>query len=151
MSDLRILTVRQPWASAIAAGVKLVENRTRSTSYRGLVAIHAGLQADLTAFEARWPYRTSRPEHLVEWMRSRPVEERRAHMHRGAVLAVVRLVDAHPSLDCDGSCGPWGEHGLDLWHWRLADAVRLDTPIPYRGALGLRRAPDLQEQLQVHA
>lgn len=146
--DLRVLTVRQPWASAIAAGVKLVENRTRSTRFRGLLAIHAGLQADLAAFGARPPYRTERPEHLIEYMRSRPESERQSEMPRGAVLAVCRLSDAHLSLECSGECGPWGELGPEVWHWRLSGVVRLAEPVAYRGALGLPRArPELWDAL----
>ena len=46
---IRGLTIRQPWAWAIVHGGKDVENRSRSLGpYRGLVAIHAGLEkADL--------------------------------------------------------------------------------------------------------
>jgi hypothetical protein len=38
----RYLSVRQPYAHAIVEGIKLVENRTWETAYRGLVIIHAG-------------------------------------------------------------------------------------------------------------
>lgn len=39
---MKAITVRQPWASLIAAGVKTIETRPRPTSYRGRIAIHAG-------------------------------------------------------------------------------------------------------------
>jgi len=39
---MRALTIRQPWASLIAAGVKTIETRSWSTKYRGPLAIHAG-------------------------------------------------------------------------------------------------------------
>lgn len=39
---VRTLTIRQPWAEWIIAGEKDVENRTWSTSHRGLLGIHAG-------------------------------------------------------------------------------------------------------------
>lgn len=39
---MKALTVRQPWASLIAAGVKTIETRSWSTEYRGPLAIHAG-------------------------------------------------------------------------------------------------------------
>ena len=42
MEELRLLTVRQPWASCIIRRCKTVENRTRPTPYRGLVAILSG-------------------------------------------------------------------------------------------------------------
>ena len=40
---MKALTVRQPWASLIALGVKRIETRSWRTSYRGPLAIHAGL------------------------------------------------------------------------------------------------------------
>lgn len=39
---MRALTLHQPWASLVAAGVKQIETRSWSTSYRGPLAIHAG-------------------------------------------------------------------------------------------------------------
>ena len=54
---LRVLTVRQPWAWSLIEGGKDCENRVRNIagSYRGPVAIHAGL----ARFEddGLWPVR----------------------------------------------------------------------------------------------
>jgi hypothetical protein len=44
--NLKALTIRQPWASLIIAGIKDVENRTWSTGYRGELVIHAGRSVD---------------------------------------------------------------------------------------------------------
>lgn len=38
---MKALSLRQPWASLVALGVKTVETRSWSTSYRGPLAIHA--------------------------------------------------------------------------------------------------------------
>lgn len=38
---MKALSVRQPWAQAIMAGAKTIENRTWTTHYRGRVAVHA--------------------------------------------------------------------------------------------------------------
>ena len=43
----RALTVKQPWASLLVAGIKTVENRTWTTKYRGPLAIHAALSIAL--------------------------------------------------------------------------------------------------------
>jgi len=54
---MKALTVRQPWAQAIAEGLKTVEVRSRPIRYRGLLAIHAtgctGRAADTSASD-RW-------------------------------------------------------------------------------------------------
>ena len=39
---MKCLTICQPWAWAIVAAGKDVENRTRPTRYRGPLLIHAG-------------------------------------------------------------------------------------------------------------
>lgn len=39
---MKALTIRQPWATLIAYGVKTIETRSWHTNYRGPVAIHAG-------------------------------------------------------------------------------------------------------------
>lgn len=46
---MKALTVCQPWASLIAAGIKRVENRRWATDYRGPLLIHAG--ANRTMYE----------------------------------------------------------------------------------------------------
>lgn len=43
---IKALSIWQPWASLVAAGVKRHETRHRATSYRGPVAIHAAKTID---------------------------------------------------------------------------------------------------------
>ena len=38
---MKALSIKQPWASLIAKGIKDVENRTWKTKFRGKVYIHA--------------------------------------------------------------------------------------------------------------
>jgi hypothetical protein len=48
---MKVLTVRQPWASLIVAGIKNVENRSWRTKYRGKLGIHAGSHVDWDALD----------------------------------------------------------------------------------------------------
>lgn len=136
---MRVLTVRQPWAWAIIHAGKDVENRVRNLagSYRGPVAIHSGL----APFE----------QHNIASQ-----EHARLHggetstvLHFGAIIGVVDLVDVHvgsqfTSQWCgpmDGAklsdrCSAWGEDGT--FHLVLKNPRPLATPIPFKGALGLR-------------
>lgn len=41
ISEMKVLSVRQPWASLIAEGHKVIDIRTTNCSYRGPVAIYA--------------------------------------------------------------------------------------------------------------
>ena len=155
---MRILTVRQPWAWAIIGGGKDVENRVRNIAggYRGPVAIHVGLQHDhdhnrqmIGAAIGKW----SRANPGVSSVdnpdprKSRPVW----YGNRGRIIGVIDLVDVHDSGRCWSAykgvpmreaelCSQWAEHGAH--HLVLANPRPLRTPIPYKGALGLRTLDD---------
>lgn len=134
---MRAITVRQPWAWAIEAGHKTVENRTRGTNYRGPLAIHAGLG----------------------WS-ERGAADPRVKAHKGAtwvfgaIIALAELEDSHPDTGC---CRPWGESQYTeaggrtrtvLHHLILHDIRPFKTPVPCRGALGLwTPGPDLLQAL----
>ncbi len=51
----RVLTVHQPYAHALVAGVKTTEEREWATRYRGRVFIHAGKETDPDAPAELWP------------------------------------------------------------------------------------------------
>lgn len=48
---MKVITIKQPFASLIAEGYKLYEFRTWKTKYRGELLIHAGLGADKKAMK----------------------------------------------------------------------------------------------------
>ena len=48
---MKVLTIKQPWATLIAEGLKQYEFRTRNTKYRGDILIHAGKSIDKKAIE----------------------------------------------------------------------------------------------------
>jgi hypothetical protein len=167
--EVRILTVRQPWAAAIIHNGKDVENRPRNIagSYRGPVAIHAGLTIDRDAWddlEAGWSLARGVPRIDGAGLDALKL--------RGVILGVVDLVDVHTAGTCwerekrrliemhssdraafdaipdQGGgglvgrlrfCSPWGQD--EQQHLVLANPRPLATPIPYRGALGLRKLP----------
>jgi len=43
---MKVLTIREPWASLIVNGYKEYEFRSWKTNYRGKILIHAGLKLD---------------------------------------------------------------------------------------------------------
>lgn len=38
---MKVLSVKQPWAALLVNGIKDIENRTRRTTFRGRILIHA--------------------------------------------------------------------------------------------------------------
>ncbi len=121
-SDMvRALTVKQPWAWAIAMGWKDIENRNWPVPKYLLgewVAIHAGLSWDADGFDgfAEIMTRTGRADDVY-----------RCEDVRGAVIAVVRLEG-----DVLRHSSPWfvGRHGFVM-----QDSIKLQEPIGCRGAL----------------
>ena len=43
---MKVLTIREPWASLIINGYKEYEFRSWKTNYRGKILIHAGLKLE---------------------------------------------------------------------------------------------------------
>ena len=48
---MKVITIKQPWATLIAEGIKEYEFRTWKTKYRGEILIHAGKGIDKKAME----------------------------------------------------------------------------------------------------
>lgn len=48
---MKVITIKQPWATLIAEGYKEYEFRTWKTKYRGEILIHAGKSIDKKALE----------------------------------------------------------------------------------------------------
>lgn len=118
---MRALTIRQPWAAAIAHGDKRIENRTKpipAAHVGTTILIHAGATEDVGAL----------PDDMTRhWPR-----------HFGAIVAVATLAGCHQDARC---CRPWGFPGM--WHWELKDVRALpNPPRPVRGQLGLWIVPD---------
>lgn len=115
---LRALSIRQPWAWAVAAGHKQIENRTRSVSYRGPLAIHAArILATRDAFER------------CAALAGTPIPD---NLATGAVIAVCQLFEV-----VTASHDPWftGPHGFVL-----IDVVPI-PPVPCRGFITLFELP----------
>lgn len=119
---MKALTVRQPWAQAIAEGLKTVEVRSRPIKHRGLLAIHAAAKPD--------------PEYAEE----------AEGLPLGQVICVVNVVGCEPLtaelLEAAFMLGEgWPTEGL--WGWQLAD-VRPVKPVAAKGKLSLWNLPDEQ-------
>jgi hypothetical protein len=149
VTELRVLSVRQPYAGAIIWFGKDRENRPRRMNYRGPLLIHASLP------EPVWgEFLTVRDTAALppEW-----TDARRA---RGAVLGEVTVTGCHHADDCfqgwkvprrERYCSPWAQ--LGKFHIELSEARPLLEPVPCKGKLGLWRLPEdvekaVREQLE---
>jgi hypothetical protein len=145
----RGLTIKQPWAFAIAEGFKTVECRSRRTHYRGQLLIHAGRAVDhsvtIVSYSRdaaiRFDELGGRSNYwdVREHIPSRIVPPPPTAMACSGVIATARLAGCHEAAD--GCCAPWGFP--DQWHWELADVQPLKRAVPRAGALGLWK-PDIE-------
>ena len=58
---MKVITIKQPWASLIAEGYKIYEFRTWNTKYRGEILIHAGKSIDKKAMKKFAEYNLEYP------------------------------------------------------------------------------------------
>jgi len=115
------MSVCNPWAWAILAGLKHVENRSWPTSHRGPLAIHAARTVDPVS---AWPDGSPVPAEALA--------------PGGVIVGVVDLVDCVGARR--GAVDPWAEPS-GYW-WLVTNPRRLREPIPWRGQLGLFDVPD---------
>lgn len=143
---MRIITLHQPWAMLIALGYKHYETRSWSTQYRGALAIHAAKQPvvedDLLA---RVAYDSV--GHLnYSYLKSLNYEY-------GKIVCVAEITDClamiekhypgrlDPTIDIrlisvlEKAVGHWQS---GRYAWELKNIQKLDEPIVYKGAQGLR-------------
>ncbi len=125
---MRALSLTQPWASAVVAGLKTWETRSWGTRYRGQLAIHAAKAMPAFAKELEAAIRALHPGVLP------------AALPFGKVIAVCSL----------GNCvrinAAWtgisemeamlGDFALGRYAWALL-AVRPIHAVPARGFQGL--------------
>lgn len=104
---VKALTIRQPWASLIMAGIKDVENRSRPTRFRGTIAVHAGQGVSPEGMAAHG--------HLL------------AQYPAGAIIGTVEITDC-----VRDSGSEWAMDGH--WHWVLANP-RPCVPVAAEGKL----------------
>lgn len=62
---MKVITIKQPFASLIAAGIKQYEFRTWKTNYRGELLIHAGKGVDKKAMKKFEKYNLEYPSGAI--------------------------------------------------------------------------------------
>lgn len=136
---MKAISIKQPFAALIAAGVKRAETRTWATKYRGPLLI----QASLLAHHLFCSY-----DHRTELLE---LDNRRARRkfyvpklyipRSGEMMCVVDLVDVYPFENTKEhesmACCDWYEGYI----WKFENP-RTTKPIPLKGKLSLFEVPD---------
>ena len=121
---MKVLTIKQPWASLIIEGYKKFEFRSWKTKYRGELLIHAGKSVDKEAYER-----------LKGYLKDMPL---------GKIVGKVELTD------CIKTTPEFFEERLkenkdiytksifkEDYAWQVELKEKFDKPIEVKGKLGL--------------
>ncbi len=126
MSNIKVITIKQPFASLILKGYKEYEFRTWPTKYRGEILIHAGKTVDKEAIATRFK------------------EYDLGNMPTGVIIAKVNITDcikmtnefAYELYNKDENV----YNKLKNWNgyaWKIEKVEKLEQYIPIKGQLGL--------------
>ena len=127
---MKALSIRQPWAWAICAGYKDVENRDWPTNFRGRVLVHAGIReeredVDFVAIDVARQTGRDVADVLHEYQGRRWL---------GAIVGAVTITDCVTAMQSSWFFGKYG--------FVLTAGVALAAPIPCKGRLGFFAVPD---------
>lgn len=127
---MKALSIKQPWASLIAHGIKNIENRTWKTNFRGTIFIHASaskIKIPISSLLSDEQYNEV-PDWIVD-----------VDYPYSAIIGEVDIVDCvinHPSiwaekteiLSHDKEFG-YPNYGKPIYNWVLVNPVLYDEPI----------------------
>lgn len=123
---MKVLSIKEPFATLIKDGVKIYETRSWKTNYRGKIYIHASLSLS----------KSERVESANKYLKS--------EIKPGFILCKCELVDCIPMTDefikyinKDTSEYDYGLYSEGRYAWKLKVLEVLDKPIPAKGKLGI--------------
>ena len=122
---MKVITIKQPWATLIVEGYKRFEFRSWKTNYRGDILIHAGKEIDKEAMERLKKYL---PDEI-------PI---------GKIIGKATLTDCVPMSKDFADMLSKENNDIYTTHsfsrnygFKLENVEKLDNPIEIRGQLGL--------------
>lgn len=120
---MKVLTIKQPWATLIVEGLKKYEFRTWKTNYRGKILIHAGLSLEPK-------YSDKFIDYNFEYI-------------KGAIIGEAEIVDCilvdeeFNSKLLKENILVYGNNHIGVYAWKLNNIKKYKKPIYIKGKLGL--------------
>ena len=118
---MKALSLTQPWATAIALGLKQWETRSWPTHLRGEICIHAS-------------------KAFPKWAREFAAEHNLRDLPLGAIICVCDLTECRQTHTLIGEIDDeeieMGDYAPGRYAFKLENVRVLATPVPARGALG---------------
>lgn len=126
---MKVLTIREPWASLIGKGIKIIETRSWSTNYRGELYIHAGLY--------KVPKNDQRVCRLSSYLNGEPYMYGKIFLKCTLDDCVYIDEEFVAKVKKDNALNfECGDYTVGRYAWIINDVERID-PISARGHLGI--------------
>lgn len=122
--NMKVLTIKEPWATLIIDGYKKYEFRSWKLNYRGKILIHAGMSSE---------------SDMLEKFKNYDLSYSKGEIIGEAELTDCILVDEEfekELLNLDSTVYGRGPK-VGCYAWKLENVVKYDTKIPVKGKLGL--------------
>lgn len=132
---MKALSIKQPWASLIAHGIKNIENRTWKTNFRGRIYIHVSAKMSEVDFT------TEQTSELIKsglYIPDKGFDKKKFEV--SAIIGEVDIIDCvinHPSIWAEKTAGVlvgnrfYIDKSLKkpIYNWVLANPILYDKPI----------------------
>jgi len=147
---MKALTVKQPYATLIARGIKDIENRTWKTNFRGKIYIHVSKEV----VKEHWGILKGKQYEVVKKLvLENKLDYYFPDLPFGAIIGEVEIVDCvinHPSIWAEKSfrhqaneSNPDVDDDFIINNWVLANPILYDKPIlNIKGKLSLWKFDD---------
>lgn len=138
---IKCITIWQPWASAVALGLKRFETRSWDTGYRGPIAIHAAKRKMTREEEAEYFLANPTMKGALNGAGVLSPND----LPYGAIIAVAILDRTHPTAMLSRSLSrqeiTFGDYTPGRYAWEFDGITAIPEPIPYTGRQGLYEIP----------
>ena len=121
---MKVLTIKEPWATLIIEGYKRYEFRSWKTNYRGKILIHAGMS--------------------LESDNALRFKDYNLEYGKGAIIGEAEIVDCilvtkefDDELKKINSLVYGRSSHVEKYAWKLENIKKYDKPISIKGQLGL--------------
>ena len=121
---MKVLTIKEPWASLIINGYKKYEFRSWKTKYRGKILIHAGMSLEKDA--------------------AKRFSEYNLEYYKGAIIGKATITDCilvdtkfNEELRKINPLVYARSNHVETYAWKLENIKKYDKPIYIKGKLGL--------------
>lgn len=129
---MKVLTIKEPWASLIINGYKKYEFRSWKTKYRGKILIHAGMSLEKDA--------------------AKRFSEYNLEYYKGAIIGEATITDCilvdtkfNEELRKINPLVYARSNHVETYAWKLENIKKYDKPIYIKGKLGLWNYEDGDE------